>query len=138
MIKKARANAAGIKRVEFRRADAEDIPYPDESFDYIICSSSFHHYPNPVISLKQFRRVLKPGGKSYILDTCRDESILVRLYDLGHKIFVGDHVSYYHSREICDFCMRAEFSKINVEFKVQKLFWKKKLLTSVFLISAQK
>jgi ubiquinone/menaquinone biosynthesis C-methylase UbiE len=138
MIEKARLNAAGIEGVEFRCADAEEIPYPDASFDYVICSSSFHHYPNPVISLKQFRRVLKPGGKSYILDTCRDGSFLVYLYDLGHKLFVGDHVRYYHSREISDFYMGAGFSKINVEFRVQKLFWKNKLLTSVFLISAQK
>jgi ubiquinone/menaquinone biosynthesis C-methylase UbiE len=138
MIARARARATGVANVEFQVGDAENIPYDDARFDAVMCSSSFHHYPHPVCVLREFRRVLKPGGRAYLLDTCRDGSLLVCLYDLGHKLFIGDHVRYYHTSEIREFFQQADFSNIQEEFRVQKLFLHKKFLTSVVLTSARK
>ena len=138
MIERAKAKAAGLQNVEFKLGDAENIPYGSDRFDALMCSSSFHHYPNPVKALREFRRVLKAGGKAYLLDTYRDQSPLIFLYDLGHKILVRDHVRYYHSNEIKDFFERAGFSEINVEFRTRKFFLYGKFLTSVMLISARK
>ena len=36
-----------LKNVEFIVWDAEDLPFKENSFDIVICSQSFHHYPNP-------------------------------------------------------------------------------------------
>lgn len=48
--------------------DVEDLPYPDNTFDYMLCMHSFHHYPNPVQSLAEMRRVMKIGGILLLVD----------------------------------------------------------------------
>lgn len=140
MIEQAKNNAGGEERVEFKLGDSENIPYEDSKFDAIMCTSSFHHYPDPVGALGEFLRVLKPGRRIYILDTCRDGLFwpFVSLYDLGHRLIFQDHVRYYHSREIKQFLQEVGFSNIRVEYKVQKFFYNKKILTSVFIISGEK
>lgn len=138
MIEQAKDNSDASDNVEFKTGDSENIPYEDELFDAVMCTSSFHHYPKPVRALSEFRRVLKPGGYAYVFDTCRDGSVLVFLYDLGHKLLVGDHIRYYHTDEIRGFFQEAGFADVVEEFKVQKLFLYKKILTSVVLMSARK
>lgn len=52
--------------VVLRTGDVEDIPWPDDSFDLLLCNSSFHHYPDPQKSLQEMQRVLKPQGRLLI------------------------------------------------------------------------
>jgi SAM-dependent methyltransferase len=48
--------------------DGLNIPFPDNSFDSILCSEVFEHLFNLEHTLKELNRVLKPGG--HILITC--------------------------------------------------------------------
>lgn len=43
--------------------DIAAIPEPDHSFDAILCSEVFEHIPHPVEALREFSRLLKPGGQ---------------------------------------------------------------------------
>jgi SAM-dependent methyltransferase len=43
-------------------SDITSIPEPDESFDAILCVEVLEHLPNPVLAIKEFSRLLKPGG----------------------------------------------------------------------------
>lgn len=45
------------------KASAEEIPFPDNHFDFVICRSLLHHLEDPVLGLKEMARVLKPGGR---------------------------------------------------------------------------
>jgi len=47
---------------EFIVGNAEDLSYPNEYFDKIICSSSLEHFTNDLKALKEMNRVLKPKG----------------------------------------------------------------------------
>lgn len=42
--------------------DAQKLPFVDETFDAVFCSQVLEHVPQPEAALKEFQRVLKPGG----------------------------------------------------------------------------
>lgn len=54
------------------RGDAGRLPFKDGAFDKIVCTNSFHHYPDHVASLREMRRVLKPGGLLVLVDPRQD------------------------------------------------------------------
>jgi SAM-dependent methyltransferase len=58
----ARARDPGPARVEFRLADALDLPFNDGSFDAACMIESLIHMPDHVRALAQDRRILRPGG----------------------------------------------------------------------------
>jgi ubiquinone/menaquinone biosynthesis C-methylase UbiE len=49
--------------VDGRVADAESIPYDDESFDLVVGHAVLHHIPDVELALREVLRVLKPGGR---------------------------------------------------------------------------
>lgn len=49
-------------------ADAEALPFLDQSFDAVTCRIAAHHFPNPANFVKEVSRVLKPGGKFLLID----------------------------------------------------------------------
>jgi len=48
--------------IEFRVGDAENLDFPDSSFDAVLCASSLFFIPDMNKALKEARRVLKPKG----------------------------------------------------------------------------
>jgi ubiquinone/menaquinone biosynthesis C-methylase UbiE len=63
----ARARAAGMANVTFEQASALDMPFDDESFDFVCCSGVLHHTTDAEKGLDELTRVLRPGGKLYLL-----------------------------------------------------------------------
>ncbi|HVV23917.1 MAG TPA: class I SAM-dependent methyltransferase [Pseudonocardiaceae bacterium] len=49
--------------VDGRVADAERIPYEDETFDLVVGHAVLHHIPDVPVALREVLRVLKPGGR---------------------------------------------------------------------------
>ncbi|MGB9376247.1 MAG: class I SAM-dependent methyltransferase [Mycobacteriales bacterium] len=64
MVEVAQRNAAGLGlTVEGRVADAESIPYDDDSFDLVVGHAVLHHIPDVDLALREVLRVLRPGGR---------------------------------------------------------------------------
>jgi len=70
MLQLARKYADKFKfSVNLIEADARNLPYADDSFDWAIAVATFHHIEENeerLEALKEFRRVLKPGGEAFI------------------------------------------------------------------------
>lgn len=62
------ANAKRLPNTVFKVGDSENLPFEDNSFDTVICSNSFHHYPNPQKFFDGVHRVLKNGGRLILRD----------------------------------------------------------------------
>ncbi len=60
--------AKNTKKAKFLYANAVKLPFPDASFDYVICLAVLHHLKpkNHEKALSEIKRVLKPGGKAAI------------------------------------------------------------------------
>ena len=64
MVKVALRNAENLGLdVDGRVADAESIPYEDDTFDLVVGHAVLHHIPDVEKSLREVLRVLKPGGR---------------------------------------------------------------------------
>ena len=64
MVKVATRNGANLGlEIDGRVADAEGIPYEDDTFDLVVGHAVLHHIPDVELSLREVVRVLKPGGR---------------------------------------------------------------------------
>lgn len=95
-------------------ADAEMLPFSDATFDLIVCSDSFHHYPNPQKVLAEFRRVLKGGGNLLIFDYSIGFP-LRQLMNLFIRFSHDGDVHIYSKEEITKLVIQASFSNIQYE-----------------------
>ena len=64
MLAVARENARGIANLSFRVADAQSLPFDDESFDVVTCRLGIMYFVDLPKALREIRRVLKPGGRA--------------------------------------------------------------------------
>ena len=54
--------------VQTRQHSAEQLPYPDASFDLVTCRVAAHHFSSPESFVREAARVLKPGGYFLLID----------------------------------------------------------------------
>jgi ubiquinone/menaquinone biosynthesis C-methylase UbiE len=67
-VANATKTAAG-ERVEFQVADADArLPFEDDTFDAILCIDSMNHFMNRALVLREWRRVLRHGGRAIFTD----------------------------------------------------------------------
>jgi len=71
MLEKAEAFITednGVTNVDFKQADAENLPFDDEQFDLVTCRIAPHHFPNVSQFVTECARVLKSGGMLLVQD----------------------------------------------------------------------
>lgn len=69
MLEEARAHTVreGVT-VTFRKMDSHQLDFADESFDLVVCRNVTWSLAEPQIAYKEWKRVLKPGGRLLIFD----------------------------------------------------------------------
>ena len=100
MLAQARRLAAerGLTNIAFQRGDVEQLPFPDGAFDIVTSRYSAHHYPHPEVALREFARVLRPGGLFLLVDVVSpddpaQDTFLNAIELLRDPSHVRDHTS---------------------------------------------
>jgi ubiquinone/menaquinone biosynthesis C-methylase UbiE len=60
--------ARGLTNIEFKIADAENLPFGENEFDLVTNRLALHHYPNARRAISEVVRVLKPKGLFALVD----------------------------------------------------------------------
>jgi demethylmenaquinone methyltransferase/2-methoxy-6-polyprenyl-1,4-benzoquinol methylase len=94
--------------VRFSQADAQYLPFPDNTFDVITIAFGLRNVTDKDMALRSMYRVLKPGGKLLVLEFSKPPNqLLSKIYDgysfnilpkLG-KLFANDADSYQYLAE---------------------------------------
>lgn len=113
MIREAAGAAEAIENVRFEVADSEGLPFGDREFTAVLCSNSFHHYPEPLQAVREMARVLAPNGRLVIGDACADLAT-ARVADRFLRLFEPGHVRLYRSAELGSFLYRAGLSQVRI------------------------
>jgi ubiquinone/menaquinone biosynthesis C-methylase UbiE len=69
MLERARSRARQLGvEVDLREADAQALPFEDASFDSVVATCVFCSVPDPILGLRELRRVLVPEGQLFLLE----------------------------------------------------------------------
>jgi SAM-dependent methyltransferase len=83
----ARAQAEGLRNVQFQVADVEDLPYADASFDHVLSTFGVMFAPHHAKSAQEMLRVVRRGGRIGLANWTPD-SFIGRLFKT-----IGKHVA---------------------------------------------
>ena len=62
-VANAKVEAEGLRNVRFENQAGQQLEFPDQSFDHVMCRFGIMFFDNPLQGLKEMHRVLKPGGR---------------------------------------------------------------------------
>ncbi|WP_338451793.1 demethylmenaquinone methyltransferase [Niallia oryzisoli] len=69
MLKVGKEKVRHLKQVELVHGNAMELPFPDNSFDYVTIGFGLRNVPDVMQVLKEMHRVVKPGGMVVCLET---------------------------------------------------------------------
>jgi ubiquinone/menaquinone biosynthesis C-methylase UbiE len=119
-----RVNAANVR---FQQADALDLPFPDHSFDLVVCQFGVMFFPDKVKGNAESWRVLRDGGKYLLVIWDKvDRNLVTKISGAAvADLFPGDddpgafyeRIPFrYHERDVIEADLRAAgFKDIRVE-----------------------
>jgi ubiquinone/menaquinone biosynthesis C-methylase UbiE len=95
---------SGLKNVELQQMDAEQLSFANASFDFVLCGFSIFFFPKLQRALKEFFRVLRPGGRVGISTFAKDE---------GKKFkWIAEIIRSYLPRQDSKGCEKKEIEQV--------------------------
>src|SRR5579859_986271 len=88
MVEKARARLRAAPNASVYVEDGQALPFPDGSFDAVLCNLGLMFFPDPVRGLSEFRRVLRPGGRVAV----SVNTVMERSYNHQINVVIARHV----------------------------------------------
>jgi SAM-dependent methyltransferase len=70
-VGREQAQRHGVKNIDYRLGDMEEIPIGDGEVELVFFSQSLHHALHPERALAEAARILVPGGRIFVLDLLR-------------------------------------------------------------------
>ncbi|MGC9506054.1 class I SAM-dependent methyltransferase [Baaleninema sp.] len=118
-------NAGLSDRIRLEYVDAKQLPYDENSFDFVVSNSIVHHLSDPVPSFREIARVLKPNGGLFVRDLYRpeDEATVDRLvagigsdYDAHQtQLFRDSLCAAFTVEEVIELLKKAGLNEVSVK-----------------------
>jgi ubiquinone/menaquinone biosynthesis C-methylase UbiE len=100
MLKLARGRAAKLNiNIRFSLADAEALPFPDQSFDTVVSSLSTCTFPNPANAIQEMIRVSKPSAQLFLLEHGRSDRRWLGQWQDRHADKIAQRFGCHWNRE---------------------------------------
>ena len=129
MILRARECARGLPNVSVSVGDALALAFPDASFDFVLSIASIKHWPNRVAGMREIFRVLRPGGRVFVMEIHRNatQQVVMRFVQRWRfAVWPMPHLFAAHFRrfvasqgltadELDAFCCKAGFPVVKAE-----------------------
>jgi ubiquinone/menaquinone biosynthesis C-methylase UbiE len=93
--------------IEVKLGDSSSLPFPDDSFDKVLCIHTLYFWRNSVQDLREICRVLKPGGR-FVL------GFRAKSHPGWTAEFPETVYTFYSTEEVCSLLKSAEFENIEI------------------------
>lgn len=115
MLQRAEEKAIKLKkRVSLVHMDAQQMNFQDDTFDTVFTTCVFCSVPDPILGLKEIRRVCKPNGKIIMIEHVRSERQVIGLImDIFNPIVVSSYGANINRRTV-ENIKKSGFSKVEV------------------------
>lgn len=102
MLKRAKEKARRLnKKVNLIQMDAQDLKFPENTFDTVFTTCVFCSVPDPEKGLKEIRRVCKSTGKIIIIEHVRSEKkVLGLIMDILNLLIVNTYGANINRRTV--------------------------------------
>jgi ubiquinone/menaquinone biosynthesis C-methylase UbiE len=97
-----RLRDAGIDNVLLQEADAEALPFVDDSFAVVFCRSSLHHFADPTRAVAEMQRVSRTGGRVVLVDLVAPTPEVRERFDHVHRLIDPSHVRTFLEAELAE------------------------------------
>lgn len=101
------AERNGVKNLEYRLGDLEDLPIGDEEIDLVLMHQTLHHAMHPQKAIEEAQRVLRPSGRIMILDLLKHE------FETARNLY-GDVWLGFSQVELIELLDKAGFQSVDL------------------------
>ncbi len=116
------ANARLGAAAQLCEGQADNLPFEGGAFDMVVSTSAFHFFRRPDRALREFKRVLRPGGRLVITDWC-DDYLACRICDRLLRVVSRAHQPIYDSARCRSVIETAGFETVKVDrYKINWLW----------------
>ena len=97
-----RLHEQGVTNVLLQEANAESLPFVDESFDIVYCRSSLHHFSDPHRAVAEMVRACRTGGRIVLLDLVAPSDAVRDQFDHVHRLIDPSHMRSFLAGELAE------------------------------------
>jgi ubiquinone/menaquinone biosynthesis C-methylase UbiE len=104
-VGREQAQRHGVKNIDYRLGDMEEIPIGDGEVDLVFFSQSLHHALHPELALAEAARILVPGGRIVILDLVRHR------FEQARELYADEWLGFSES-DLESMLQNADFENV--------------------------